>query len=81
MQQSDKQIRREYTKLFGGIPIEGTPGVIQKRKMVLQNNKQNKELIELISGGDIVKANYITSMTVAEVYRIMNDFLSKSKKH
>lgn len=48
--------------------------------MVAENHRKSKDILELIAGGDIEKSKFISSLSVSEVYRLINDYLSKSKR-
>jgi hypothetical protein len=81
MQQFDKQIRVRFKKLFAdGLPIDGKPTVGQRRKFLQKNFEQNSKLLEIITNYDYQKINYISSLSLAEVYRILENFLSKEPK-
>jgi hypothetical protein len=80
MQQSDKQIRNRYKNLFGKpIELNGKPTIYQRRGFIQKSFKQTDELFQKITNFDYSKANYIKSMQLAEVYKILDNFLEPKK--
>lgn len=76
MQQFDKQIRNRYTNLFTKpIPLNGKPTIYQRRGFIEKSYKQTDELFQKITNFDYAKSNYIKSLQLAEVYKIMDNFL------
>ena len=80
IQQSDKQIRNRYKHLFGKpIELNGKPNINQRKGFIQKSFKQTDELFQKISNFDYSKANYIKSMQLAEVYKVLDNFLEPKK--
>ncbi len=81
MQQYSKQVGVRYTKLFAkGIELVGKPNIAQRRKFIEKSNEQNKRLLHEIANNDIERVNYIIQLSVADVYRLMDDHLKNVNK-
>jgi hypothetical protein len=80
MQQFDKQVRSRYTNLFAkGQPLNGIPTIYQRRGFISKSFEQIENILKGITENDFQKISYIQSMSVASVYKIMNDFLINKK--
>ena len=82
MQQFDKQVRLRYTRLFApSTPIDGIPTANQKRKFIEENYSQTTKILETITNYNYQQINYIQSLSVASVFKILNDFIDRQKQN
>ena len=81
MQQFNVQIRTRYSKLFGGTATElnGKPSIYQRRKFIENHFKQTETLLKSVVNNDFKQLSYIKQLPVAEVFKLLNDYLLDKK--
>ena len=80
MQQFNKQVQREFPKLFGGVETSGKPNIYQRIARTEKFYKQIKELINQASDFQVDRINYLKSQNVQGVYETLELFLSNQTK-